>query len=95
MSIPVNEQRTATVTTIASSATSVTLLSENKRRVGATIYNDSNQSLYLKFGATASTADFTVAVAGPAYYEVPFGYNGRIDAIWSSVHGHAHITEIV
>jgi hypothetical protein len=95
MSIPVNEQRKATVTTVASSATSVTILAENKRRVGATIYNDSNQSLYLKFGATASSSDFTVAVAGPAYYEVPFGYNGRIDGVWASVHGHAHTTEIV
>lgn len=94
MSIPVNEQRNATVTTVASSATSVTILNESKRRLGFLVYNDSNQKLYLKFGATASTTDFTVAIASDSYYEAPLGYNGRVDGLWASVHGHAHITEI-
>ena len=95
MSIPTNEQRQAFVTTIPSSATSVTILAANKRRVGATIYNDSNQKLYIKFGATASSTDYTAQITGPGYFEVPFGYNGRIDGIWASVHGDAHTTEIV
>ena len=95
MSIPVNEQRNAIVTTVASSATNVTLLAENKRRVGAVIYNDSNQVLYIKFGETASSSDYTMQIAGPGNYAIPFGYNGRIDGVWASLHGHAHITEIV
>lgn len=94
MSIPVNEQRNATVTTVASSATNVTILNESKRRLGFLVYNDSNQKLYLKFGATASTSDFTVAIGSDSYYEAPLGYNGRVDGLWASVHGHAHITEI-
>lgn len=94
MSIPVNEQRNAAVTTVASSATNVTLLNESKRRLGFLVYNDSNQKLYLKFGATASTTSFTVAIANDSYYEAPLGYNGRVDGLWASVHGHAHITEI-
>jgi hypothetical protein len=29
-----------------------------------------------------------------AYYEVPFGYTGRIDGIWASANGNARVTEM-
>lgn len=90
---------TATLSNVAGSATSVTLLSANAARIGAQITNDSSAVVYIKFGTTASTTSYTVVLAGAAsapfsYYEVPAGYTGRIDAIWASATGNARITEI-
>lgn len=94
MSIPINEQRSATLTTVATSGTSTTLLSQNKSRIGAIIINDSSVILYLKFGATASSTSYTVSLAAGATYEVPYQYNGRIDGILASSTGTARITEV-
>jgi hypothetical protein len=85
---------TATLSNVASSATSVTLLSANTSRKGCTIANDSTQILYVKFGTTASTTSYTVKMIADAYYEVPFGYTGRIDGIWASANGNARLTEM-
>lgn len=90
---------TGTLSNVASSATSVTVLAANAERIGATITNDSSALLYLKFGATASTTSYTVVLAGAAsapfsYYEVPAGYTGIIDGIWASATGNARVTEI-
>lgn len=89
-------QRNATVTAVASSATSVTISAESKGRQGVTIHNASTQVLYIKFGATAATNSYTTQLAAGAYYEVPAWYvNGRIDGIWSSANGFAYVTEVV
>lgn len=90
---------TATLSNVAASATSVTILSANTSRIGATIVNDSSALLYIKFGTTASTTSYTVVLAGASsapfsYYEVPAGYTGRIDGIWASATGNARVTEI-
>lgn len=90
---------TATLTNVSASASSVTLLSANTARIGATITNDSSAVVYIKFGTTASTTSYTVSLAGAAsapfsYYEVPAGYTGRIDAISASATGTLRITEI-
>ncbi len=85
---------TTAITSVAGSATSVTLLALNTARRGATIYNDSTALLYLKLGATASTSSFTVKIVADGYYEVPFGYSGVIDGIWASATGNARITEV-
>jgi len=85
---------TPATSSVAGSATSVTLLAANASRRGATIFNDSTSDLYIKLGATASTTDFTIKVRQDDYYEVPFGYVGIIDGIWSSAAGDARITEI-
>lgn len=92
----VKEQKgpTSSVTSVASSASNVTILASNASRLGATIYNDSNQELYLKLGATASTTSFTVKMNKDDYYEIPFGYTGVIHGIWTSANGFARITEI-
>lgn len=89
----------ATVTSVASSASNVTLLAANYARMGAAIYNNSTAILYIKCGATASSADFTVALPGgatpslDARWEVPFGYTGQIDGLWASANGAALVTE--
>lgn len=90
---------TATLSNVSGSASSVTLLSANASRKGAIITNDSTAVCYVKFGTTASTTSFTVYILGsvsgaPSYYEVPFTYTGRIDAIWASATGTARITEL-
>lgn len=94
--VPTKEIRssTGTTTTVAASATSVTLLSANANRLGATIYNDSAfANLFVKLGATASTTSFAVRLTPNGYYEVPYGYTGIIDGIWSVASGNARIVE--
>jgi hypothetical protein len=97
--VPVKETRaaTATVTSVADTASSTTLLASNASRLGASITNDSSARLYVKLGTTASATDYTVSLAQNDYYEVPFGYTGRIDGIWASDPnaGAARITEYV
>ncbi len=86
---------TATVTSVGDSATSVSLLASNANRLGATIFNDSSATLYIKLGSTASTTSFTFKALQDDYYEVPYGYTGAIDGIWSSdAGGNARITEL-
>lgn len=87
---------TATLSNIAGSATSVTLLASNSSRKVATIVNDSTVDLYVKFGSTASTTSYTVLMVPNAYYEVPQPvYTGIITGIWASATGNARVTEIV
>lgn len=89
---------TSAITTVAASASSVSLLASNVNRKGATIVNDSSAVVYIKCGTTASTTSYTSTLAGAgaapfSSYEVPFGYTGAIDAIWASGTGNARITE--
>jgi hypothetical protein len=95
--IPTKEVRptTSSVTSVASSATNVTLLTSNANRIQATFYNDSTKVLYLKFGATATTSSFTVQMTSGSFFELPFPcYTGIIDGIWSSANGNCRITEV-
>ena len=80
--------------TVAASGSNVTILAANANRMGATVFNDSTVSLYLKLGATASTSSFTARLFPQSYYEVPFEYAGIIDGIWESATGNARITEL-
>ena len=75
---------TSAVTSVADSASSVTLLAANANRLGAVIFNDSSAVLFLKLGATASSTSYTVRLTQYTGYEVPFGYTGVIDGIWAS-----------
>ena len=85
---------TAALSNVASSASNVTCLASNASRLGASIFNDSTQPVFAKFGATASATSFTYKVEGGGTLEVPFGYTGIIDCIWSSANGNARVTEI-
>lgn len=93
--VAVKELRSATgaQTSVAGSASSVTLLASNANRLGASIYNDSTAILYVRFQATASTSNFSVKLFPDDFYEVPFGYTGIIDGIWASATGNARVTE--
>lgn len=86
---------TATLTNVNDTNVSTTLLASNSSRLGATIHNDSTAILYVKFGTTASTTSYTVKMVADSYYEVPYGYTGRIDGVWASdASGAARITEM-
>lgn len=85
---------TGTASNVASSATVVTLLASNANRLGATVFNDSNQNLFLKLGSAASLTSFTVRLTPNGYYEVPYSYTGIITGIWSSANGNARVTEL-
>ena len=85
---------TGTVTQVASSATNVTLLASNAARRGATISNDSNKTLFVKLGATASATSYTKKLGTDEYWEIPFGYTGVIDGIWDLANGNAYVTEL-
>lgn len=86
---------TGTSTNVADSNANQTLLAANVARLGATIYNDSTEILYLKLGATASLTSFTARLIPNAYYEIPFRYTGIIDGIWANNStGNARITEL-
>lgn len=86
---------TTNTSSVASSASNVTLLAANSTRLGATVYNDSSAVLYIKLGPTASLSDFTIRLFPKCYWEVPFGYTGKIDGFWVAVSGSARIGELV
>jgi hypothetical protein len=86
---------TGTVSTVARSASSTTVLAGNSARIGASIYNDTNTNLFLRLASgVASTSSFSVKVGAQSYYEVPAHYSGIIVGIWASAGtGNAQVTE--
>lgn len=86
----------ASVTSVADTASSTTLLASNASRRGATIFNDSSEILYVKFGATASATDYTIKMAAGSYFEFPVPcYTGVVDGIWANNStGAAKLTEL-
>lgn len=84
---------TGTITSVASSATSVTLLALNTGRKYATFYNESTAVLYLATAATATTSAYTVQIPASGFYEFSTAYTGVISGIWASANGNVRITE--
>ncbi len=85
---------TGTLSSVAGSAVSVTLLASNASRKGAFIYNDSTSTLFLALSATASTTSYTAQVPSQSLLELSFLYTGVISGIWSLAVGNARITEM-
>lgn len=81
---------------IASSTTAVTLLEDNRERLGASIYNDSTAVLFLLLGVgTPSSTVYSVQLPADAYFEVPYNFTGKISGVWESVNGSAKVTEFI
>lgn len=96
-----SKMATPTLSNVAGSASSVTLLSANTARRQVILVNDSSAICYVKFGTTASTTSYTVQMAAIAnsqaahlILEEPSIYTGRIDAIWASATGNMRISEV-
>lgn len=88
---------TATMTSVDDLNTNQTLLAANVQRKGFFINNVSDEILYIKFGATATTSDYSVKIAANAMYEHmgPVVYVGQVDGIWAANStGAAKITEL-
>jgi len=85
---------TGTATSVAISATSVTLIAANSDRREVIIRNDTNQDLYIAHGATATTSSAVRLKKDDTYIEDK--YTGVISGIWSSAGGggNAQITEV-
>jgi len=93
-SVPV---RTPTTTSVASSATSVTILTSNANRRGISIANDSTQVLRLSYSDPATTANaFIVMQPGSfLWLDQQLMITGTIYGIWASANGTAQVTEYV
>ena len=96
--IPLRVMQTATisvVTRVPSSISNQILIVANPLRKGLAFYNDGTAIQYIKFGATATTTDFTVKLTRNMFYEVanPI-YLGQIDVISSSTSGAIQVTEL-
>jgi hypothetical protein len=88
---------TSNITVFTGSKVSTTFLVANPARMAAVFTNDdfSSGSVYLKFGAVASTGSYTVKLKTGAYYESTFGYVGRIDGVWDTTEGTLFVTELM
>ncbi len=85
---------TPTRTSVASTTTpGTTILAANAGRLGAMVYNDSNQVLYLAFGSGATSTDFSVRMTAQSITEVPFSYTGVLTGVWNAANGAARVTE--
>lgn len=75
---------TASLSQVASSNTSVTLLAANPNRKKFIIYNGSGKTLYVAFSATATTTAFSLLVSSKTLYESELNdYTGVISGIWN------------
>jgi Glycosyl hydrolases family 16 len=88
---------TGTLTNVAASASSVTLLAANANRKQAIFYNDSSANLYLGYTASAvSVTSYTIRIPASGYYEIPWPvYTGQVNGIWDSAIGNLRITEAI
>lgn len=86
---------TGTQTSVASSATDVTILASNAARKGALIYNDSIAILYLLMASgTSSTTNYSIQLgAGGSIIISPGEYSGILKGLWASANGFARVTE--
>lgn len=91
-----NKATTSSVTSVTptSNANNV-LLTATATRVFASVYNDTNKTIYIKCGTTASTASYTVQLFKGSYWEVPVDWTGELDAFApASTTGNIVITEL-
>ncbi len=80
------------ITAINASIQATTLLEANSDRKNAIIINDSTATMFLAFGAAASTSSYSAKVMPGDGWEAE-GFTGLISAVWSAANGVARITE--
>lgn len=89
--------RTPTTTSVASSATSVTVLAANADRKGFSISNISTAKLYLSFASPATLVNCFIEVPSGAFLllDQQMIVGSAIYGIWASANGTAQVTEFV
>jgi hypothetical protein len=86
---------TGTVTTVAATTVSGTLLAANTARHGFMVFNRSNKVLYLKLAAAATITSYSTEVPSGSLYECPFMYDGIVTGVWATgPTNDAQITEL-
>jgi hypothetical protein len=89
---------TGATTSVASSATAVTIKAANALRIGLTIANDSTSILYILLGAgTVSATNYTYALPAKgttAADRTITGFTGVVTGIWATANGSALVTEL-
>lgn len=84
---------TSSVTSVADATASTQLLASNTSRKEAVITNDSTAVLYVAFGETASSTNYSARLI--QYGTVTTDYTGQINGAWASdAGGSAQITEL-
>ena len=94
--VAIKNYSTSAVTSVVSAAVSTSILASNANRRMAIMVNDTDKSVYVKLGATASTTSFSYKLSPGQILELPIPiYTGAIDAIWeTSPTGSMRVTEI-
>ena len=86
----------AVVTSVASSATSGTLIAARKGRKKLIIQNTSTAILYVLLGGGTATATTAHSFQMAANTNVTIdGFTGAVSGIWASANGQANITELI
>lgn len=76
---------TATITTVARNAASVTVLAANASRKGLLLHNDTAAICYVSYAATSTTTTYTFRLTANGFYEMQLPvYTGVISVIWGS-----------
>lgn len=100
LDVEVSAEAAPTTATLArvvtSSASAVTLKASNAARVGLYIVNEAVVVLYVKFGSTATSTDYSVAIPAGVTYEMPNRYYSGIvtGRLASGADSAAQVTEL-
>jgi hypothetical protein len=79
--VTTNKATTSNVTSVSVTANANnSLLAAQATRQFASVFNNTNKTLYIKCGATASTSSFTTQLFTGSYWEVPVDWTGAVDA---------------
>lgn len=90
---------TTAVTVVAATTATVELGANRAARSAMTVYNEpgaGNGTLYMKFGAAATTTSYSNQLAPGDYWESsPPKYGGLVTATWNVAQGRALVTEFL
>ena len=94
--VTIEQPSLSTVTAVPQNLGSVVLAAANTNRRGLLIFNDSPGPLYVKTGAGAALADWSVKICAGSYWEAPYAVTTQlITGIWSVAGtGSARVTEL-
>ena len=94
-SIAANVASSATLSNVANSVTSVSVLAANASRKGLIIHNDSTTTVYIAYAATASATAYTSRLTSNSEFFMPLPiYQGAISAISVAATGSLRVTEL-
>lgn len=85
----------ATMTSVAASGTSGSLIGANPKRNGLIIHNNGTGILFILLGGGTATATTACSLQIATLASVDLGnFHGAVSGIWTSANGSAQITEL-